>query len=356
MPLSEPLAPRIRLAPEPSSNWEGTVARERNQPDERAPRSSGSTSPSEREANRAPGDEIGGQRDAAEGPRGFFVRATERRVYIQPRQEGHGDAHRSSGDSQRGESGRGSEYAGDRETREARARDAGPYSESRAPRHRGLPVDMRAGEGQWAQPSGHGEVGERPRSGGYEPQYEQGQWSPGGDASVPLGMGYGDFGVRRESGKRRWKREPVLAREIMTSNPEAVRPESSLRDVARIMRDENTGIVPVCSSEGKLLGVVTDRDIVMRTLADNDSPADATARDVMTADVEAVTPDEELRGVVQLMGEHQIRRVPVVERGDRLVGIISMADVATRADFDEDLQDALEEISARRSFWSKMFR
>jgi CBS domain-containing protein len=94
----------------------------------------------------------------------------------------------------------------------------------------------------------------------------------------------------------------------------------------------------------------------MRTLASEESPLDATARDVMTDDVEAVTPDEDLHDVVHLMGEHQVRRVPVVERGDRLVGIVSMADVATRADYDEDLQDALEEISARRSFWSRLFR
>ncbi|HJR41036.1 MAG TPA: CBS domain-containing protein, partial [Gemmatimonadaceae bacterium] len=77
--------------------------------------------------------------------------------------------------------------------------------------------------------------------------------------------------------------------------------------------------------------------------------------DVMTEDVEAVTPDELVRDVVDLMGDRQIRRVPVVDADDRLVGIISMADVATRADFDEDLQDALEEISARRSFWSRVF-
>jgi CBS domain-containing protein len=183
---------------------------------------------------------------------------------------------------------------------------------------------------------------------------------PGGDASVPLHLGYRDFGVRgdesRDRSRRRWKREPVRARDIMTSSPASVRPDAGLREIARIMRDENTGIVPVCDASGALLGVVTDRDIVMRTLASEESPLDATARDVMTDDVEAVTPDEDLHDVVHLMGEHQVRRVPVVERGDRLVGIVSMADVATRADYDEDLQDALEEISARRSFWSRLFR
>ena len=74
--------------------------------------------------------------------------------------------------------------------------------------------------------------------------------------------------------------------------------------------------------------------------------------DVMTDDVSAVTEDEPLTSVLDLMGRKQIRRVPVVDRDDRLLGIISMADIANRADYDEDLQDAFERISSRRSFWS----
>lgn len=263
-----------------------------------------------------------------------------------------------TGEFERGERGYAGGYRGEtaaeREIREARWRDTGPYAESGRHRHEGLPSDLRAGEGEWKQ-RGYGEL---PRDrGGYEARYEQTEWAPGGDASVPLHMGYRDYGVRSEQARRgRWKREPVLARDIMTSNPASVRPESTLREVAKIMRAENTGIVPVCSETGALLGVVTDRDIVMRTLASDEAPDIASARDVMTDEVEAVTPDEELHDVVRLMGEHQVRRVPVVERDDRLVGIISMADVATRADYDEDLQDALEEISARRSFWSRIFR
>jgi CBS domain-containing protein len=254
------------------------------------------------------------------------------------------------------------ESAQEREIRQARWRDEGPYPESRAPRHHGLPADLRAGEGEWVEQGGYAELPHERDESRYEARYQQTEWTPGGDASVPLHLGYRDYGARGgtaqrgETARRRWKREPVLARDIMTSNPAAVRPESSVREVAKIMRSENTGIVPVVDDSGRLLGVVTDRDIVMRTLASDETPIEATARDVMTDEVEAVTPDEELHDVVRLMGEHQIRRVPVVERGDRLVGIISMADVATRADYDEDLQEALEEISARRSFWSRLFK
>jgi CBS domain-containing protein len=362
-------------------------------------------------ANR-PDEALPGQRTERDESRGFYSRASERRSTARPRSSGsfdrqdrlggrtgsrpaeyddssrmdrgyggrsargydrpergipasgggyHGQGTGELEQQERGAYGRSrDEYAGERQNRQARGRDAGPYTEARAPRHEGLPADLRAGEGQWAEPGGYAELGQE--RGAYDPGFESGEWAPGGDASVPLHLGYRDFGVRGHesrsdaSRRGRWKREPVLARDIMTSSPASVRPEAGLREIARIMRDENTGIVPVCDANGTLLGVVTDRDIVMRTLASEESPMEATARDVMTDDVEAVTPDENLHDVVHLMGEHQVRRVPVVERGDRLVGIVSMADVAPRADYDEDLLDALEEISARRSFWSRMFR
>jgi CBS domain-containing protein len=181
------------------------------------------------------------------------------------------------------------------------------------------------------------------------------------DASADLGLGYRDFGEGRarttadEPRRTRWHREPTAARDVMTRNPKSVARDAGVHEIARIMREESTGVVPVVDENGMLAGLVTDRDIVMRALAEGRNPLDLRATDVMTDDVEAVTPDESLREVVELMGERQIRRVPVVDRNDRLVGIISMADVATRADFDEDLQDALEEISARRSFWSRLF-
>ena len=166
---------------------------------------------------------------------------------------------------------------------------------------------------------------------------------------------HGGESASAREGRRRWRREPLLAREIMTKNPSCARPESDLREVARIMKDENTGVVPVVDDRGRLQGLVTDRDIVMRSLAEGEDPQRLRARDVMTDDVEAVTPDESVLDVVRLMGDKQIRRIPVVDRDDVVVGIISMADVATRADYDTDLQDALEEISSKRSFWGKLF-
>jgi CBS domain-containing protein len=153
----------------------------------------------------------------------------------------------------------------------------------------------------------------------------------------------------------RWQREPLTATEIMTRDPRTVTPEMPLAEVASLMKSENCGIVPVVDAERRLLGVVTDRDLVMRTLAEGRSADGVVVRDVMTDDVEAVTAHDPVRQVIELMGRSQVRRIPVVDRQDRLLGIISMADVANRADYDEDLQDALERISARRSFWARVW-
>ncbi len=155
----------------------------------------------------------------------------------------------------------------------------------------------------------------------------------------------------RGQGRRFWQREPLAARDVMTRNPKTVTRQSSHREAASIMREENCGVVPVCDAAGRLEGILTDRDIVVRGVA-NESFAQLQVQEVMTDDVSAVTEDEPLTSVLDLMGRKQIRRVPVVDRNDRLLGIISMADIANRADYDEDLQDAFERISSRRSFWS----
>ncbi len=166
----------------------------------------------------------------------------------------------------------------------------------------------------------------------------------------------GERGGRPHAERRRgWQRETLVAREIMTRDVKTVMPDSPLAEVAALMRSENCGIVPVVDGERRLLGVVTDRDIVVRTLAEGRSPETAVARDVMTDDVSGVTADDPVREIIELMGRSQVRRIPVVDRNDRLLGIISMADIANRADYDEDLQDALERISARRSFWARLW-
>ena len=155
------------------------------------------------------------------------------------------------------------------------------------------------------------------------------------------------------AGRRRWRRSPQCARDVMTRSPKSVRPTDSIQQIAQLMVDEDTGIIPVVEN-GRLMGVVTDRDIVCRLVASGTDLKTAKASEVMTSEVECVTEGDSLQEVLQLMGQHQIRRVAVVAKDDRLVGIISMADLAREADVDESLQDAFEEISAERSFWTRM--
>ncbi len=161
------------------------------------------------------------------------------------------------------------------------------------------------------------------------------------------------FGGETRGG--RWEREPLTAGEVMTRNVKALRREHTLRDAAQIMRDESCGIVPVVDENMRLLGVLTDRDIVMRGYKEERPFSQIRVAELMTDDVECVTAEEPLTDVIELMGSKQVRRVPVVDRHDRLIGIISMGDVANRADDDETLQRAFERVSSKRSFWSRLF-
>jgi CBS domain-containing protein len=154
--------------------------------------------------------------------------------------------------------------------------------------------------------------------------------------------------------RRRWQREPLTAREIMTRGVKTVRRDSPLREVAQIMKDEDCGVVPIVDERGALVGIITDRDLVVRAFTGGKAPDQLRAGDVMTDDVECVHPEEDIHSIITLMGKRQIRRIPVVERDDRVIGIISMGDIANRADYDEELQEALDRISSKRSFWSRL--
>ncbi|MFP2910127.1 CBS domain-containing protein [Pyxidicoccus sp. 3LFB2] len=173
----------------------------------------------------------------------------------------------------------------------------------------------------------------------------------GGRSSTGTGTGTSS---ETGTGRRRWQREPLTAREVMTRNVRTAQLDSPVRDVAQIMKDEDCGVVPVVNAQGSLVGIVTDRDLVVRGFTGGKTPDQLRVSDVMTDDVEAVHPDENIHDVIALMGRKQIRRIPVVERDDRVVGIISMGDIANRADYDEELQEALDRVSSKRSFWSRL--
>jgi len=135
----------------------------------------------------------------------------------------------------------------------------------------------------------------------------------------------------------------MRVRELMTDSVKTVTPATPLRDVARLMRDEDIGSVPVAEND-KLIGMVTDRDIVIRGLAENASLEQKCARDVMSSQVLYCRADESVEDVLKNMGEQQIRRLPVVDESKRLVGVVSLGDLSTRARATKT-GEALKEIS-----------
>jgi CBS domain-containing protein len=138
----------------------------------------------------------------------------------------------------------------------------------------------------------------------------------------------------------------MKARELMTTDLEVVSREESVRRAAEIMRDGNIGIVPIVDdrSSMRLSGLITDRDIAIRYVAEGGRD-DATVADVMTSGrVSAVSPDDDVKQVMELMKRDQVRRVPVCE-GDRIVGIIAQADIATEGGSDRKTGDVVEKIS-----------
>jgi CBS domain-containing protein len=131
-------------------------------------------------------------------------------------------------------------------------------------------------------------------------------------------------------------------RDVMTPNPRTVTPNDSIQNAARIMRDEDTGAVPVVE-DGKPVGMVTDRDIVVRAVAE-DGQLNRPVREIVTSGVISATPDMSTREAAELMSEHQVRRLPVVDN-DRLVGIVSIGDLAVKEGRDGRIGDTLQHIS-----------
>ena len=138
----------------------------------------------------------------------------------------------------------------------------------------------------------------------------------------------------------------MKARDVMTSDPECVTPESSLQQAACLMRDGGFGAVPVVrdTTSMEVIGIITDRDITVRHVAEGHTSSCA-VRDHMTTDIQLVRPDDDLEDIEDLMADEQIRRVPVVDENDCLVGMIAQADVARAAS--DDVGRTVKDISRR---------
>jgi CBS domain-containing protein len=138
------------------------------------------------------------------------------------------------------------------------------------------------------------------------------------------------------------KEQLMNIREVMTPNPQSVSPGDTIQNAARIMRDYDTGAVPVVDN-GRPVGILTDRDIVVRAVAEG-GQLNRTVREIVSGDIICVSPDMSTHEAADLMSEHQIRRLPVIEN-DRLVGIVSLGDLAVKEAKDKRSGDTLEHIS-----------
>lgn len=133
--------------------------------------------------------------------------------------------------------------------------------------------------------------------------------------------------------------------QIMSQSVVKIHPEESVAVAARALTHYNIGALPVCDHDGRLCGVVTDRDLVTRCLASGRTPENMKVADVMTGRVISAGPDMDTGAAAHLMGREQIRRLPVVENG-RLCGMVSLGDLARREDCSPDAANALEGICA----------
>jgi CBS domain-containing protein len=146
----------------------------------------------------------------------------------------------------------------------------------------------------------------------------------------------------------------IKCRKIMSKNISTAKKEMSLQEVAKLLRDNDIGILPIVEDgTNKLVGLITDRDIVVRAVADGKSVTKTNVGDIMTTELFTAKPDDFVFEAVRTMGEKQVRRVPIVDEMGVLQGIVSMADVALEMEDEKEIAETLEEISSGKAFWNK---
>src|SRR5947209_13256651 len=136
----------------------------------------------------------------------------------------------------------------------------------------------------------------------------------------------------------------MKVRDIMTSEGLATASlDTTLEDIATMMRDENVGAIPVLDDDENLAGIITDRDIVVRAIAEGQDPSECTAEEILSEELHTIEPDSDLEEAADLMARHKIRRLPVVEDGE-IIGMISLGDISVKGE-EEHASEALEDIS-----------
>ncbi|MEW5726686.1 MAG: CBS domain-containing protein [Pseudomonadota bacterium] len=134
----------------------------------------------------------------------------------------------------------------------------------------------------------------------------------------------------------------MQVREIMTSPAQVIDHNSTIKDLAEKMRSDDLGALPVCDGD-RLLGMVTDRDIVTRAVAMDKPLKSASAKEVMSEKVAFVREDDDIQAAERKMSEHRIRRLPVIDRNDKLVGMVTLADIARKTG--RHIENTAEEIT-----------
>jgi CBS domain-containing protein len=133
-------------------------------------------------------------------------------------------------------------------------------------------------------------------------------------------------------------------REVMTSDVRLVDPGTTLKDAAQMMREGDFGLLPIGEND-RLVGTITDRDIAVRAVASGKDPNSTPVRDAMSQGIFYCFEDQSVDEVAAMMGDKQVRRMPVLNRDKRLVGIVALGDLATERGADDDAGEALSEIS-----------
>jgi CBS domain-containing protein len=171
----------------------------------------------------------------------------------------------------------------------------------------------------------------------------------GGLSTIPLALEiFGEKDHQREArddGKE--TDNQMKCSEVMTKDPSCCLPTDGVFDAAQLMKSEDVGPIPIVSDKQtrKLVGIVTDRDLALKVVAEGLDPKQTTVEEIMTTGVMTCGPDDDVSNVLKLMEQHHIRRIPIVDDKDCLVGIIAQADVATRIDQPDKTHEVVEEIS-----------
>jgi len=135
-------------------------------------------------------------------------------------------------------------------------------------------------------------------------------------------------------------------KDVMTSNPCTIDAGKSVAYAAKMMREEDVGLAPIVDGD-KLIGMLTDRDIAIRIVAEGKNPDQVKVADVASKQVVTIDSQQDLEEALRIMAKHQVRRLAVVEEGGKLVGVVAQADIAREGD-DKQTGELVEEISSRR--------